>query len=60
MKRFQYLPLDSELKQQKDISEAQYKLFKDQINVANNNREDGAKAEDGVWVEDGAKAKDMK
>ena len=36
------------------IAKDQYKLFKDQISVVNNKREDDAKVEDGVKTEDGA------
>ena len=41
MKRFECSPLRSELKKQTDIAKGQYKFLKDQINVINNNREDG-------------------
>ena len=52
IKRFQYSPLGSELKKQTDIPKHQYKFFKDQMNIINNNREDGVKAEDGFKTED--------
>ena len=48
----QYSPLGSELKKQTDIAKHQYKFFKDQMNIINNNREDGVKAEDGFKTED--------
>ena len=32
IKRFEYLPLDSELKKQSDIAKDQYKFFEEQIN----------------------------
>ena len=53
MKRFEYWPLGSVLKKQTSIPKDQYKLFKDQINVVNNKREDGVKAEDVAKTEDG-------
>ena len=36
------------------IAKDQYRLFKDQISVVNNKREDDVKVEDGVKTEDGA------
>ena len=53
IKRFEYLPLGSGLKKHTSIAKDQYELFKDQINVVKNKREDGVKAEDGVETEDG-------
>ena len=53
MKRFECLPLRSELKKQIDIAKGQYKFLKDQINVINNNSEDGVQVENGVKTEDG-------
>ena len=47
-------------KKQTDIAKDQYKLFKDLINVINNNKKDGFKREDGDKTEDGAKIKDGK
>ena len=45
--RFEYSPLVSELKRQTDIAKDHYKVFKDQINVINNNnRKDDIKGED--------------
>ena len=40
MKRFEYSLLRKELKAQTDIAKDYYKLFKDQMNVNNNNREE--------------------
>ena len=40
IKIFEYLPLGSKLKKQTDIAKDEYKSFKSQINVNNNNRED--------------------
>ena len=63
-KRFKYSPLDCELKKEIDIAKNQDKLFKGQINVNNNNREDttrtgnDVKTEDAIKIEDDAKTKD--
>ena len=52
IKRFEYLPLSSELKNQTGIAKDQYKSFKDQINVINYNREEyDAKAENGEIID---------
>ena len=40
-------------KKQTGSAKDQYKFFKDQINVSNNNREDDAKAEVGAIIENG-------
>ena len=40
IKRFEYLPLGKELKAHTGIAKNQYKLFKDQMNVNNNNKKD--------------------
>ena len=40
MKRFEYSLLGKELKVHTDIAKDYYKLFKDQMNVNNNNREE--------------------
>ena len=49
----EYLPLDSELKKQTAIAKDQYKLFKEQISVINNTREDdGVKTEDDELIDD--------
>ena len=53
IKRFECSLLDSEFKKHTDIAKGQYKFFKDQINVINNNREDDVKVEDGFKTEDG-------
>ena len=53
MKRIECSPLRSELKKQIDIAKGQYKFLKDQINVINNNSEDGVQVENGVKTEDG-------
>ena len=53
IKRFEYSPLDISKKKQTDIAKDQYKLFKDQINIINDNGEDGVKAGDGFKTEDG-------
>ena len=47
IKRLEYPPSGSDMKKQTDIVKDQYKFFKDQINVNNNNREDNIKTEDG-------------
>ena len=44
--RFKYLPLGKELKALTGIAKNQYKIFKDQMNVNKNNREDDTKKED--------------
>ena len=54
--RLEYLKLDCRLKKT-DFAKDQYKLFKDQMNVINNNIEDDAKAEDGAKTENGVKKK---
>ena len=46
IKRFEYSPLEKELKAQTAIVKDQYKLFKDQMNVNNNNREEDMSDED--------------
>ena len=51
-RRFEYLPLVSKLEKQTDISKSQYKIFKYQINLIDNNREEGVKTEDSVKKED--------
>ena len=43
---------------QTGIAKDQYKLFKDQVNVINNNREYDVEAEDNIKTENGVKAKD--
>ena len=43
IKRLEYPPSGSDMKKQTDIAKDQYKSFKDQINVNNNNREDDVK-----------------
>lgn len=43
----EYLSLVAKLKKKIGIAKAQYKAFKDQINVINNNREDDVKTEYG-------------
>ena len=53
IKRFEYLLLGKELKKQTSIAKVQYNIFKDQMNISNNNREDGVITEDGVKTEDG-------
>ena len=51
MKRFEYSTLDSELKKQTGIEKDQYKYFKVQTNVKNNDREDSIKTEDGEIID---------
>ena len=51
IKRFEYLPLGSGLKKQTSIAKDQYELFKDQINVVKNKREDGVETEDGEIID---------
>ena len=51
-KKIEYLPLVSKLEKQTGISKSQYKIFKYQINLINNNREEGVKREDSVKRED--------
>ena len=52
IKKFEYSPLSSELKKKQiDIAKDEYKLFKDQINVINNNREYRVKTEDGKIID---------
>ena len=46
IKRFEYSPLAKRLKAQTGIAKNHYKLFKDQMNVNNNNRKDYIKKED--------------
>ena len=46
------------MKKQTGIAKDQYKSFKDQINVINNNREDDVKTEYGVKTEDNVKIED--
>ena len=46
IKRFEYSPLAKRLKAQTSIAKNHYKLFKDQMNVNNNNRKDYIKKED--------------
>ena len=53
IKRFEYLLIGKELKKQTSIAKVQYNIFKDQMNISNNNREDGVKTEDGSKTEDG-------
>ena len=53
IKRFQYSALGSDLKKQNGIAKDQYKFFKNQVNVINNNREDNVQGEDSVRIEDG-------
>ena len=48
------------MKKQTGIAKDQYKSFKDQINVINNNREDDVKTEYGVKTEDNVKIEDSK
>ena len=50
------MKLDGRLKKT-DIAKDQYKLFKDQKNVINNNMEDDVKAEDSAKAENGVKTK---
>ena len=50
MKRFEYLPSGSELKN--GIPKDQYKLFRDKMNFIYSNREDGVKTENGVKAKD--------
>ena len=45
VKRFGYSTFSSELKKQTDIAKDQYKFYKDQMNVNNNNREDRVEVE---------------
>ena len=47
--------MDSDLKKQAGIAKDQYQFFKDQINILDNNKEYGGKAEDIVKPADGAK-----
>ena len=53
VKRLENSPLGSELEKQTDITKCQYKLFKDQINVISNNKEDGVKTEYCVKTDNG-------
>ena len=46
IKRFEYLSLGGEFKKQIGIAEYQYKFFKEQINVNNDNRKYDIKKED--------------
>ena len=46
IKGFEYSPLAKRLKAQTGIAKNHYKLFKDQMNVNNNNRKDYIKKED--------------
>ena len=55
VKTLQYLSLGCDLKKQTDIVKDQYMLFKDQINVINNNIEGDVKTENGTKSEDGVK-----
>ena len=51
IKRFEYSPLGGVLKKQTDIAKDHYMFLKDQINVNNNDREDGVKTEDGEEID---------
>ena len=50
--------MSNDLKQKTDIAKDQYKLFKDQIKITNNNIEDSVKVENDVKAEDGVKTED--
>ena len=56
----EYLSLVAKLKKKIGIAKAQYKAFKDQINVINNNREDDVKTEYGFKTWDNVKIEDSK
>ena len=51
IKRFEYSPLGGVLQKQTDIAKDHYMFFKDQINVNNNDREDGVKTEDSEEID---------
>ena len=58
IKKFEYSPLGSELKKRTGLAKDQYRLFIDQINVINNNRENDVKAGDGAMADNDIKGED--
>ena len=58
IKKFEYSPSGSELKKQTGLAKDQYRLFIDQINVINNNRENDVKARDGAMADNDIKGED--
>ena len=59
IKIFEYSALGSDLKKQTGIAKDQYKFFKDEVKVINNNRENHVKVEDSVKTEGGVIIENM-